>query len=102
MDGGNKQSGVREDGAPADAGRSRAQLADRAAADRDPGRRRNPRCVRDVGEARRGGARKVALTGGTMHDLAIIVVSTNESHWIRALLPTVFAHMGDISVDIVV
>jgi N-acetylglucosaminyl-diphospho-decaprenol L-rhamnosyltransferase len=37
-----------------------------------------------------------------MHDLAIIIVSTNESHWIRALLPTVFAHMGDIRGDVVV
>lgn len=37
-----------------------------------------------------------------MHDLAIITVSTNEAHWIRPLLPTVFAHMGDIRGDVVV
>ena len=37
-----------------------------------------------------------------MHDLAIITVSTNESEWIRAMLPTVFAHMGDISADVVI
>jgi GT2 family glycosyltransferase len=37
-----------------------------------------------------------------MHDLAIIIVSTNESHWIRPLLPTVFAHLGDIEADVVV
>ena len=37
-----------------------------------------------------------------MHDLAIIIVSTNESHWIRPLLPTVFEHMGDIGADVVV
>ena len=37
-----------------------------------------------------------------MHDLAIITVSTNEAHWIRAQLPTVFAHMGDIRADVVV
>jgi GT2 family glycosyltransferase len=37
-----------------------------------------------------------------MHDLAIITISTNESHWIRALLPTVFEHLGDISADVVV
>jgi GT2 family glycosyltransferase len=37
-----------------------------------------------------------------VHDLAIITVSTNESHWVRALLPTVFAHMGDIRGDVVV
>ena len=37
-----------------------------------------------------------------MHDLAIITVSTNEAHWIRPLLPTVFAHMGEIRGDMVV
>ena len=37
-----------------------------------------------------------------MHDLAIITVSTNESHWIQALLPTVFANIGDISADVIV
>jgi N-acetylglucosaminyl-diphospho-decaprenol L-rhamnosyltransferase len=35
-------------------------------------------------------------------DLAIITISTNESHWIRALLPTVFDHIGEISADVVV
>ncbi|HEY2654778.1 MAG TPA: glycosyltransferase family 2 protein [Solirubrobacteraceae bacterium] len=37
-----------------------------------------------------------------MHDLAIIIVSTNESNWIRALLPTLFDHIGDIDADVVV
>jgi N-acetylglucosaminyl-diphospho-decaprenol L-rhamnosyltransferase len=37
-----------------------------------------------------------------VHDLAIITVSTNEAHWIRPLLPTVFEHMGDIRADVVV
>jgi N-acetylglucosaminyl-diphospho-decaprenol L-rhamnosyltransferase len=37
-----------------------------------------------------------------VHDLAVITVSTNEAHWIRPLLPTVFAHMGDIRGDVVV
>jgi N-acetylglucosaminyl-diphospho-decaprenol L-rhamnosyltransferase len=37
-----------------------------------------------------------------VHDLAIITVSTNEAHWIRPLLPTVFEHMGDIRGDVVV
>jgi N-acetylglucosaminyl-diphospho-decaprenol L-rhamnosyltransferase len=37
-----------------------------------------------------------------MDDLAIITVSTNESHWIRQLLPTISAHMGDIRGDVVV
>jgi GT2 family glycosyltransferase len=37
-----------------------------------------------------------------LHDLAIITVSTNEAHWVRASLNTVFAHVGDVSVDVVV
>jgi N-acetylglucosaminyl-diphospho-decaprenol L-rhamnosyltransferase len=37
-----------------------------------------------------------------MHDLAIIVVSTNEAHWLRPCLRTVFAHLGDIRADVVV
>ena len=37
-----------------------------------------------------------------MHDLAIITVSTNEAHWIRPCLRTVFEHLGDISGDVVV
>jgi N-acetylglucosaminyl-diphospho-decaprenol L-rhamnosyltransferase len=37
-----------------------------------------------------------------VHDIAIITVSTNEAHWIRPCLRTVFAHMGDVSADVVV
>ena len=37
-----------------------------------------------------------------MHDLAIIIVSTNEAHWLRPCLSTVFEHTGDIDVDVVV
>jgi N-acetylglucosaminyl-diphospho-decaprenol L-rhamnosyltransferase len=37
-----------------------------------------------------------------VHDLAIITVATNEAHWIRAQLPTVFAHMGEIQCDVVI
>ncbi len=37
-----------------------------------------------------------------MHDLAIIVVSTNEAHWLRPALSTVFAHAGELSLDVVV
>ena len=37
-----------------------------------------------------------------MHDLAIITVSTNEAQWIRPCLRTVFTHIGDVSVDVVV
>jgi N-acetylglucosaminyl-diphospho-decaprenol L-rhamnosyltransferase len=37
-----------------------------------------------------------------MHDLAIIIVSTNEAHWLRPCLSTVFDHLGDISADVIV
>ena len=35
-------------------------------------------------------------------DLAIIVVSTNEAHWLEPCLSTVFAHAGDATLDVVV
>jgi GT2 family glycosyltransferase len=35
-------------------------------------------------------------------DLAVILVSTNEADWIRACLPTVFAHAGGAELDVVV
>jgi GT2 family glycosyltransferase len=35
-------------------------------------------------------------------DLAIITVSTSEARWLRPCLSTVFAHMGDVSSDVVV
>jgi GT2 family glycosyltransferase len=37
-----------------------------------------------------------------MHDLAIIIVSTNEAHWLHACLTSVFAHRGRCSLDVVV
>jgi GT2 family glycosyltransferase len=37
-----------------------------------------------------------------MHDLAVIVVSTNEAGWLRACLPTVLASAGDLDLDLVV
>src|SRR4029078_3684483 len=37
-----------------------------------------------------------------MHALAIIVVPTNEAHWLRPCLSSVFEHLGDISADVVV
>jgi GT2 family glycosyltransferase len=37
-----------------------------------------------------------------MHDLAVIIVSTGEGHWLRAMLPTLFAHVGDLDVDVIV
>src|SRR5215467_14417492 len=37
-----------------------------------------------------------------MHDLAIIIVSTNEAHWLDANLRSVHEHAGELSLDIVV
>ncbi len=37
-----------------------------------------------------------------MHDLAVIVVSTNEAHWLRPCLSTVFGHAGDLALDVVI
>jgi GT2 family glycosyltransferase len=37
-----------------------------------------------------------------VHDIAIITVSTNEAQWLRPCLSTVFAHVGDVSADVVV
>lgn len=37
-----------------------------------------------------------------MYDLALITVSTNEAQWLRPCLTTVFAHLGDVSADVVV
>jgi len=37
-----------------------------------------------------------------MTDLAVIVVSTNEAHWLRRCLPTVYEHAGEIGLDVVV
>jgi GT2 family glycosyltransferase len=37
-----------------------------------------------------------------LHDLAVIVVSTNEAHWLRPCLRTVLAQAGGASLDVVV
>jgi N-acetylglucosaminyl-diphospho-decaprenol L-rhamnosyltransferase len=37
-----------------------------------------------------------------MHDLAIIVVSTNEARWLTACLGSVYARAGDCALDVVV
>jgi GT2 family glycosyltransferase len=37
-----------------------------------------------------------------MHDLAVIIVSTNEAGWLRGCLPTVVAASGSLDVDLVV
>lgn len=36
------------------------------------------------------------------HDLAIIIISTNEAYWLGRSLPTVFDHIGSASVDVIV
>jgi GT2 family glycosyltransferase len=37
-----------------------------------------------------------------MHDLAVIIVSTNEAAWLDGCLSSLFAHVGDLAVDVVV
>jgi GT2 family glycosyltransferase len=37
-----------------------------------------------------------------MNDLAVIIVSTNEGHWLEACLPTVFGSAGALDLDVVV
>jgi N-acetylglucosaminyl-diphospho-decaprenol L-rhamnosyltransferase len=37
-----------------------------------------------------------------VHDLAIIIVSYNDAHWLRPCLNTIFARLGDLSADVVV
>ncbi|HWC25025.1 MAG TPA: glycosyltransferase family 2 protein [Solirubrobacteraceae bacterium] len=39
---------------------------------------------------------------GDVVDLAIMVVSTNEAHWLEPCLRTVFEHAGDATLDVVV
>ncbi len=36
------------------------------------------------------------------HDLSVVVVSTNEAHWLAACLETVYSHAGGVSLDVVV
>jgi hypothetical protein len=37
-----------------------------------------------------------------VHDLAIVIVSTNEGHWLRPCLSTIFEHEGGIELEVVV
>ena len=46
-------------------------------------------------------ARRPSLTN-PLHDLAIIIVSTNEARWLSPCLRSVFAHQGDVELDVVV
>lgn len=36
------------------------------------------------------------------HDLAIVIISTNEAHWLRRCLPSVFDHVGSASAEVIV
>ena len=36
------------------------------------------------------------------HDLAVIVISTNEARWLEPCLATLFEHAGDLALDVVV
>jgi GT2 family glycosyltransferase len=47
-------------------------------------------------------ASAAALPSAAMNDLAIVVVSTNEAHWLEPCLSSVLAHAGPIDLDIVV
>ena len=63
-----------------------------------------PRCGVSGSDAGGSSGAEIPLRPGRysdVHDLAIITV-TMESRWMRSLLPTVFDHVGEISVDVVV
>ncbi len=50
-----------------------------------------------------GYARRADPTGGPLvADLAIVIVSTNEAHWLGPCLSTVYARAGKASLDVVV
>jgi GT2 family glycosyltransferase len=37
-----------------------------------------------------------------MDDLAVVIVSTNEGHWLEPCIRTIYEHAGEISIDVVV
>jgi GT2 family glycosyltransferase len=37
-----------------------------------------------------------------MHDLAIIIVSTNEAHWLRPCLTSIYGRAGELTLDVVI
>jgi len=41
-------------------------------------------------------------TSQPAHDLAVIVISTNEAHWLRPCLSTVFEHAGTARLEVIV
>jgi N-acetylglucosaminyl-diphospho-decaprenol L-rhamnosyltransferase len=55
-----------------------------------------------VRSSRAKGPRRPLRLSSDVDDIAIITVSTNEAHWLRPCLSTVFAHIGDVSADVVV
>ncbi len=42
------------------------------------------------------------IAAGPRHDLAVIVISTNEAHWLEPCLRTLFEHAGELALDVVV
>lgn len=38
----------------------------------------------------------------TLHDLAVIIPSTNEGSWLEACLPTLFARAGELALDVLI
>jgi GT2 family glycosyltransferase len=42
------------------------------------------------------------MSSSERYDLSIIIVSTNEAHWLEACLTTVYAHAGSARLDVVV
>lgn len=37
-----------------------------------------------------------------LRDLSVIIVSTNEAHWVRQCLPTILEHAGNLDLDVIV
>jgi GT2 family glycosyltransferase len=42
------------------------------------------------------------VVGEHLHDLAIIIISTNEAHWLGPCLSSVFEHIGEADVEVIV
>ncbi len=42
------------------------------------------------------------LDDSAIADLAIVIISTNEAHWLERCLPTVFEHAGEAVLDVIV
>ncbi|HYM53829.1 MAG TPA: glycosyltransferase [Solirubrobacteraceae bacterium] len=44
----------------------------------------------------------MAPSDGRVADLAIVIISTNEAHWLEPCLSTVFDHAGSATLDVIV